>query len=204
MIIVNAIGDVCPVPVIKTKKAMEQPGVSEVVVLVDNDIAMNNVKKMAISLGADVSVEKIHEQEIHVCINMNKDVAEKGSDKVIETEKKAKQDEVNVVVAISSKEMGAGDEKLGEVLMKGFLFAVSQLEELPKTILFYNGGALLTTKGSDSLEDLKFMEEEGVEILTCGTCLDFYGKKDQLEVGNVTNMYDIVEKLSKADKVIRP
>lgn len=204
MIRVNAIGDVCPVPVIKTKKAMEQPGVSEVVVLVDNDIAMNNVKKMAISLGADVSVEKIHEQEIHVCINMNKDVAEKGSDKVIETEKKAKQDEVNVVVAISSKEMGAGDEKLGEVLMKGFLFAVSQLEELPKTILFYNGGALLTTKGSDSLEDLKFMEEEGVEILTCGTCLDFYGKKDQLEVGNVTNMYDIVEKLSKADKVIRP
>ncbi len=204
MITVNAIGDVCPVPVIKTKKAMEQPGVSGVVVLVDNDIAMNNVRKMALSLGADVSVEKIHEQEIHVCINMNKDVAEKGSDKVIETEKKAKQDKVNVVVAVSSKEMGAGDEKLGEVLMKGFLFAVSQLEELPKTILFYNGGALLTTKGSDSLEDLKFMEEEGVEILTCGTCLDFYGKKDQLEVGNVTNMYNIVEKLSKADKVIRP
>ena len=88
--------------------------------------------------------------------------------------------------------------------MKGFLFAVSQLPELPKTILFYNGGAKLTVEGSDSLEDLKKMEAQGVEILTCGTCLNFYGLTDKLAVGSVTNMYTIVEKLAGAGKVIKP
>ena len=88
--------------------------------------------------------------------------------------------------------------------MKGFLYAVSQLPELPGTILFYNGGAHLTVEGSDSLEDLRNMEAQGVEILTCGTCLNFYGLTEKLAVGGVTNMYAIVEKLAGASKVIRP
>lgn len=87
--------------------------------------------------------------------------------------------------------------------MKGFIYALSQLDELPKTILFYNGGATLTTEGSESLEDLKSMEAQGVEILTCGTCLDYYNLKDKLVVGGVTNMYTIVEKLAKADRIIK-
>ena len=77
-------------------------------------------------------------------------------------------------------------------------------EELPATVLFYNGGAHLTCECSDSLEDLRTLEAQGVEILTCGTCLDFYGLKEQLAVGGVTNMYDIVEKQMKADLVLRP
>ena len=81
---------------------------------------------------------------------------------------------------------------------------MTQLDTLPKTMLFYNGGATLTTEDSDSLEDLKTMEEQGVEILSCGTCLNFYGLTDKLKVGNVTNMYDIVESMAKADKVIHP
>ena len=88
--------------------------------------------------------------------------------------------------------------------MKGFLFAVTQLDELPKTMLFYNGGATLTTEGSDSLEDLKSLEAQGVEIMTCGTCLDYYGLKEKLAVGTVTNMYSIVETMDQATKVIRP
>lgn len=87
--------------------------------------------------------------------------------------------------------------------MKSFIFALTQLEELPKTILFYNGGATLTTEGSQSLEDLKTLEAQGVEILTCGTCLDYYGIKDKLAVGTVSNMYTIVEKLNNADKIIK-
>ena len=87
--------------------------------------------------------------------------------------------------------------------MKGFIYALSQLDELPQTILFYNGGATLTTEDSASLEDLKTMEAQGVEILTCGTCLDYYGLKDKLAVGSVTNMYTIVEKLNNADKIIK-
>ena len=100
--------------------------------------------------------------------------------------------------------MGRGSDELGGVLMKGFLFAVSQLPELPRTMLFYNGGASLTCKGSGSLEDLKSLEAQGVEILTCGTCLNFYGLTDQLAVGGVTNMYSIVEKLAGAGKVVKP
>ena len=88
--------------------------------------------------------------------------------------------------------------------MKGFLFALSQLESLPQTILFYNGGAKLTVEGSGSLEDLKAMEAQGVEILTCGTCLNHYGLTERLAVGGVTNMYAIVEKLAGAEKVVKP
>ena len=88
--------------------------------------------------------------------------------------------------------------------MKGFLFAVGQLPQLPGTMLFYNGGARLTTEGSDSLEDLKKLEAQGVEILTCGTCLNYYGLTEKLAVGGVTNMYTIVEKLAGAGKVIKP
>ena len=88
--------------------------------------------------------------------------------------------------------------------MKGFLFAVSQLPKLPKTILFYNGGAKLTVEGSDSLEDLKKMEAQGVEILTCGTCLNHYGLTDSLKVGEVTNMYVIAETMAGAAKIVKP
>lgn len=88
--------------------------------------------------------------------------------------------------------------------MKGFLYALSQLEELPKTVLFYNGGARLTVEGSVSVQDLKNMEAQGVEILTCGTCLNYYGLTEKLAVGSVTNMYTIVEKLSGAARLVRP
>ena len=100
--------------------------------------------------------------------------------------------------------MGSGNDELGKVLMKGFIYAVSQLDQLPKTILFYNGGATITTEGSASLEDLKNMEAQGVEIMTCGTCLDYYNLKDKLAVGTVTNMYSIVETMNGAAKILRP
>ena len=110
----------------------------------------------------------------------------------------------DLVVAVGSNCMGNGEEALGKALMKGFLYAVSQLPALPKTILFYNSGAYLTCAGSDSLEDLKFMEAQGVEIRTCGTCLDFYKLKETLAVGSITNMYAIAETLAAAGKVIKP
>ena len=110
----------------------------------------------------------------------------------------------DTVIAIGSECMGNGDDKLGATLMKGFLYAVSQQEELPRAILFYNSGAKLTTEGAASIEDLKSMEAQGVEILTCGTCANYYGLEGKLAVGSITNMYAIVEKLTAAGKVIRP
>ena len=90
------------------------------------------------------------------------------------------------------------------VLMKSFIFAVTQLDELPEKMVFYNGGAKLTVEDSPVLEDLKSLAEQGVEIMTCGTCLDYYGIKDKLAVGTVTNMYSIVETMQNAGRVIRP
>lgn len=110
----------------------------------------------------------------------------------------------DMVVVVASDRMGSGNDELGKVLIKGFIFAVTQLDELPKAMLFYNGGATLTAEGSDSLEDLKSLEAQGVEILTCGTCLDYYGLKEKLAVGSVTNMYSIVEAMANAGKIIRP
>ena len=108
------------------------------------------------------------------------------------------------IVVLRSGKMGEGNDELGATLMKGFLYALTQQEELPSTILFYDGGAFLTCEGSKSLEDLKALEAQGVEILTCGTCLNFYGISETLAVGGVTNMYDITEKMMKAGLVIKP
>ena len=109
-----------------------------------------------------------------------------------------------LVISVYTDCMGRGDDELGHKLMKAFIFAVTQQEELPATMLFYNGGAKLTVEGSPVLDDLKGLAEQGVEILTCGTCLDHFGIKDQLAVGEVTNMYVIVEKMEQAVRVVRP
>ena len=108
------------------------------------------------------------------------------------------------IVVIRSGKMGEGNDELGAVLMKGFIYALTELEELPETILLYNGGAPLSCEDSDSLEDLKTLEAQGVEIMTCGTCLNYYGLTDKLAVGTVTNMYAIAEKMSEADTIICP
>ena len=202
MITVNAMGDNCPIPVIKTKKAMAEVSGPEVLeVLVDNEIAVQNVSKMAASNGAQVSSEKLGEKEFKVTVVMAGAVVTETSEEAV-TCMPDKRD--NTVVVIASDRMGEGNDALGKVLIKGFLFAVSQLDTLPKKILFYNGGATLTCEGSDSLEDLKSMEAQGVEILTCGTCLDYYGLKEKLAVGSVTNMYVIVESMAEASNIIRP
>lgn len=200
MITVNAMGDNCPIPVIKTKKAIVAlTGPETIEVLVDNEIAVQNVTKMATGSGGKVTSEKLGDAEFKVTIEME------GAPEADEAEAVCVPDaRDNTVVVVSSDRMGSGNDELGKVLIKGFIFAVTQLDTLPKTMLFYNGGATLTTEDSDSLEDLKSLEAQGVEIMTCGTCLDYYGLKDKLAVGTVTNMYSIVETMAKAGRIVRP
>ena len=202
MITVNAMGDNCPIPVIKTKKAMQAlTGPETIEVLVDNEIAVQNVSKMASASGGQVSSEKLGDKEFKVTIVMAGAPAAQTEE---EGESGMPDRRDNTVVVVSSDRMGTGNDDLGKVLIKGFIFAVTQLDTLPKTILFYNGGATLTCEGSDSLEDLKSLEAQGVEIMTCGTCLDYYGMKEKLAVGSVTNMYSIVEKMAGASNIIKP
>jgi selenium metabolism protein YedF len=200
MIKVNAIGDTCPIPVVKTKNAIKElNGSGEVQTLVDNEIAVQNLTKMANQKGYAVKSEKLSDGNFSVTMTIGE-----ASVAVEECAECIPDSVGNVVVAITSKFMGTGDEKLGATLIKGFIFALTQLDELPKTILFYNGGAHLTCEDSPALEDLKSLEAQGVEILTCGTCLDFYGLKDKLAVGGVTNMYAIAEKMMQASHIIKP
>ena len=203
MIKVNAIGDTCTIPVVKTLnaiKALTAPDVVET--MVDNEIAVQNLTRMANQKGFAVKSEKLSETEFRVTITVGQiaeaAVAEEEVVCHIPSGKK------NTVAVFSSKAMGEGSEELGTALMKGFIYALSQQEELPSTLLFYNGGASITCEGSVSLEDLKSMEAQGVEILTCGTCLNFYGLTDKLAVGQVTNMYTIVEKMTGADLLVKP
>ena len=203
MITVNAIGDACPIPVVKTRKAMETIKGSEVVeTLVDNEIAVENLKKMAGQMGYQVKDQKLEEGKYSVQIMVTE--AEKTENiqaDICDCRPTAASDKV---VVIRSNVMGEGDPELGKVLIKGFIYALSQQKELPKTILFYNGGACLTCEGSASLDDLKELEHRGVKILTCGTCLNFYGLSEKLKVGEVTNMYEIAATMSKASLIVSP
>lgn len=203
MITVNAIGDACPIPVVKTRKAMETIKGSEVVeTLVDNEIAVENLKKMAGQMGYQVKDQKLEEGKYSVQIMVTEaEKTEKIQADICDCKPTAASDKV---VVIRSNVMGEGDPELGKVLIKGFIYALSQQKELPKTILFYNGGACLTCEGSASLDDLKELEHRGVKILTCGTCLNFYGLSEKLKVGEVTNMYEIAETMSKASLIVSP
>ena len=201
--IINAVGDQCPIPVVKTTKALNAlTGAATLEVHVDNEIAVQNLTKLANSKSHKSFAEKKSENLYIVTIQVEgASAAETANTPICPTCAPDKRG--NTVVTISSDRMGEGNDELGKVLIKGFIFALSQLEELPSTILFYNGGATITTEDSASLADLKNMEAQGVEILTCGTCLDYYGIKDKLAVGSVTNMYTIVEKMMNADKIIK-
>ncbi len=199
---VNAMGDVCPVPLVKAKNAIaELAGSGKVEVLVDNEIAVQNLEKMAQQKGYGFLVKEKKEKESHVEFTVSETEPAETEEKTVCLVPAAKKTKL---VVLSADHMGEGAEELGKILMKSFLYALTQQDELPDTILFYNGGAKLTCEGSESLEDLKDLAARGVEILTCGTCLNFYGITEKLQVGSVTNMYDIVERMSSADRVIKP
>lgn len=204
-------GKQCPLPVIEAKKALEkaEPG-SVVEVVVDNEIAVQNLKKLALHKGLDSLSEKVSEREFLVKIWAGvKEKAEQVRENAEQAEKESIKcaldcREKGLVLVLASDEKGQGDAVLGRLLMKGFVYAVTQQDKLPETVLLFNGGAKLSCQGSDSLEDLKELEAQGVEILTCGTCLNHYGIAEKLLVGNVTNMYEIVEKMTGAKKIVRP
>lgn len=208
-------GKACPMPVIETKKILEEvKKAEEVRVLVDNEIAVQNLTKLAGHEGMKALSEKHSDKEFEVTFLPS----ESGADGLNVPAEKILADCADCsmpaepengvargrVVVIASDRMGGPEEELGRILIKGFIYAVSRQEPLPETVIFYNGGARLTAEGSESVEDLKYMAEQGVEILTCGTCLKHLGLEDKLQVGSVSNMYEIAEKMAGARQLIRP
>lgn len=191
MIKVNAVGEVCPKPVIMTKKALKEIESGIVEVSVDNQTSKENVEKMAKEMGH--TFETKEEGNVFVItITKSGEKQEKSSE------------EENIVISIGSDKMGEGEDELGKILIKGFIYALTEAETLPKTVLLYNKGVLLASTFEDTVKDLKVLEERGVEILSCGTCANFYHVQDQIKVGTLTNMYTILERQMKAAKVIKP
>ena len=202
-ITVNALGQQCPIPVVQATRALEDiTEAGELTVLVDNVTATENLHRMAAGHQLTASVEKKGEGEFVVTIPVVQPLG-KAAAPAAEPVRVPRGDG-GLVVAVDTDAMGRGSDELGGTLMKGFLFALGQLPQPPKTILFYNGGARLTCEGSAFLEDLRALAEKGAEILTCGTCLNYYGLTEKLAVGGVTNLYAIVETLANAGKVIKP
>ncbi|QNM16034.1 sulfurtransferase-like selenium metabolism protein YedF [Fusobacterium hominis] len=191
MLKVDAIGQVCPVPIIMTKNALKKIEEGKVEVSVDNKISLENLEKMSKEMGYAYNIQSSGEI-YRIVINKVKENVN-----IIE-------ESDNTVVVISSQFMGSGDPELGKILMKGFIYTLSEMDFLPKTILLYNEGVKLAIEGSENLNDLLVLETRGVEILSCGTCLNFYGITEKLKAGTITNMYTIAEKQLRATKVIKP
>ena len=196
---IDAKGQACPMPVVRAKKALSEMGNGMLEVLVDNKTAMHNLENLGKSLKLATQSEERGEAEFAVVFT--KDAADAQTEDCGCGELVPAGDKV---VVLSSDVMGSGDDELGATLMKAFVFALTQQYELPATILAYNGGVKLTVEGSPVLDDLKKLAEAGVEIMSCGTCLNHYGLSDKLAVGEVTNMYVIVEKQFNARVVVRP
>lgn len=179
----------CPEPVLRTKKALEGIKEGQLVVLVNSPTACQNVQRFAQSQGCDVKVSDANGV-------LTIEISKRGE--AAEREKP-----VAAVLMIASDRLGTGDEALGEVLIASFINTLPEARTKPSKVLFINRGVMLTTEGSRVLDTLRQLEKDGVQILSCGTCLNHYQLKDKLQVGQVTNMYDTVDSLLSSEKVVR-
>lgn len=198
MKLVDARGKLCPQPVIMTKKEVDL-GEKEIKVIVDNETARENVLKFGSKLQYHTKVE---EKNNEFYIYLSKDELTSCEIATEEAVLDSLNKQAKKGFVIGSDKLGKGADDLGKVLMKSFLYTLSETKPYPSFLVFLNSGVKLTTRGSESLADLKKMEEAGVKIVSCGTCLDFFEIKDKLEVGSISNMYDIVETIADSDNAV--
>jgi len=188
---IDAKGLACPKPVVLAKKAISSN--QEVLVIVDNQTAASNLTKLGKKMGAEVSVVEESETEFKVMFKNKKssDSENTGSESEASGAK---------IYLIPSDTMGDGERELGQILMKGFISTIKELDPLPKRIIFLNSGVKLATK-EDIIFYLKELEEQGVEILLCGTCVDYYELQEEVGVGDISNMFEIADNLNRGDVV---
>lgn len=195
----DCLGKVCPIPVIETKKLMgEDPDEKDFEILVDNEVATQNISKMAKELKIKSSVEKLEDSVYKVTLHKKEDSLDEAT-----YDTNAFENTGAYVVAISDDKMGNGDEEFSKGLLEGFIYALSEQDVLPSKVIFYNRGVFLTTLNEKTVEDLKNLSEKGVEILSCGLCLGNYEVKEKLQVGEITNMYKIVE-IMRSNHLVNP
>lgn len=196
--IIDAKGLSCPQPVVLAKKALESS--DSVTVIVDNETAKENVSRLAEKTGCTVSVKTGEDGTYTLTLLKNSDSASPSTG----LKSSGQTSSGPNVFVISSNTMGRGDDELGTALMKAFIHTILSLDYLPDTLIFYNTGVKLAVKDSDVLDDLKKLEEQGVELLVCGTCANFFNIKDNIAAGTISNMYDIAGAMSKAGRIVMP
>ena len=193
---VDTRGMACPQPVVRTRRALKTE--DKVVAIVDNETSQHNVTRMAQKRGYTVQVET-HDDGIYLHIGRDASAAPVSAPQM-QTSTPAGD---LLVLFVSSELMGRGEhEELGRMLMRGFLHTLGEVDSLPQVIIFINSGVKLVIRDSPVAEDLRSLGERGIEILVCGACLDYYGLKDQVAVGQVSNAYTIAETLLGAGKVL--
>lgn len=183
----------CPEPAIRTGRALRNA--DELLVIVDDDDAIQNISRGAIKRGYKVNVQtKGKDHYLHISM-------------VEKSEKRSRLDVGNkdgpTVVFFPSNTVGRGDDKLGAILAKSLIYSFLEVEPKLDMFIFMNSGVKLAVEGSEALEDLGKLRDQGVEILVCGTCLDYFDLKDKLAVGEISNAYTIAETLLGAGKVVR-
>jgi selenium metabolism protein YedF len=201
--IVDARGQLCPRPIILTKKALNDQNVkNEFILLVDNEIAKENVERFLLDNNIRFQT---NEKAGHFQIQVSKTGVPVTADaEAYCTVAPTKEKPGHTLICIKNDKMGFGNEDLGGLLLKAFVNTIKEVQPMPHTIIFYNSGVLLTTVNSALLPPLKELESLGVELLICGTCAEFYKIKDQIRVGKISNMYDIVSSLANAGSIIYP
>ena len=202
---VDARGLTCPQPVLETKRALEEGGHKDFLVLVDNHGSRENVARFAQNQGCHVDiVERPHEQfELRIVCSGPLKQAEQ-LEEISRCAVPAPSLGKGIVVYVGSNSMGRGDPELGEKLMRGFLRTWIDVQPRQWRMIFINSGVKLTTIDDEAVEAISMLEEKGVEVLSCGTCLQHYGLDDGPQVGRVTSMYEVIESLNAAEKVVSP
>ncbi|HZK57564.1 MAG TPA: sulfurtransferase-like selenium metabolism protein YedF [Clostridia bacterium] len=195
---VDARGMNCPLPVIQTKKALEEIEKGIITTIVDNEVAKENVLKLAKSMNLKADVKQ-SQGDYYIDI-LKEEQAETTESESSNTRCGAEGKEDSVIL-ITKDTLGDGSDELGALLMSSYLYTLTEILPYPTGIIFLNGGVRLTVEGSESLEHIRTLESNGVEILSCGTCLDYFELNDKLAVGSVSNMYTIVEKLNKISNI---
>jgi len=201
MDILDMRGQPCPVPVVHAKKSLAEQGAKGVVVLVDNVPATQNLEKMARGTGCAFSCEADGASSYRVRIVKGAD-ADPHAGALLEPGQGAQGSARGPVVLISSDSMGTGSRDLGQILIKGFIFSLTQLAPPPEAAIFLNSGALLTAEGANTVDDLKKLEEKGTKICTCGTCANYYKTLETLAVGSIIDMMAVANHLAKASSIV--
>ena len=192
---IDAKGKSCPMPVIMAKKEIDA-GVKFFEIEVDNKIAVENLKKLANSQGFTTTIKEDN-GTFKVDFSNGCEECEEVLAKV-----EGKKPLGNWAIFVNKETIGAGNDELGQSLMKMFFYTISEGKDLPKSILFMNGGVKVPTLNAQAIEHLKVLQDKGVELLVCGACLNFYELENKLEVGKISNMYDITNAMKEASKVI--